>query len=148
MLELNTLQSIQYGLIFIGLLSSAVISFKSVMRFLYSKENTKLIKKFEHFHAILTYHMEAAFDTIHKDSILVYSLDGVKPTEKDIDYLSHEHVKLTLRLAGPNMIDLFLKLYGGEDTFYFIIMDYFNRRFEDDEVRASAIESYQDEDQI
>lgn len=129
-------------------LSFVKLIFNNIMKHLEAKENTKLVEKFDHYNAILVYHMEAAYDTIHKDNILVYSLDGLKPSEEDINKISHDHVKLTLRLAGPNMMDLFLKLYGGEDTLYFTIMDYFDRRFEDDEIRTSAIESIQDEEQL
>ena len=108
-----------------------------------SKENFKLIKKFVDIHGILSFHMEAAYETIHKDNILVYSLDGLKPNEKDVDKLSHEFVKLTMRLSGPNMLETFTQLYGDEDTFFFVMIDYFNRRFEDDEIRSAAIEDIQ-----
>lgn len=129
-------------LIFIG------FSFKRVMDYADAKENKRLIEKFEHIHAILTFHMDGAFETIHKDNILVFSLDGVKPKEEDIDKLSHEFVKLTLRLAGPNMLKIFVELYGDEDTLFFVMIDYFNRRFEDDEIRASAIQNIQDSEVI
>jgi len=118
-------------------------AFKIFMGHFTSKENFKLIKKFVDIHGILSFHMEAAYETIHKDNILVYSLDGLKPNEKDVDKLSHEFVKLTMRLSGPNMLETFTQLYGDEDTFFFVMIDYFNRRFEDDEIRSAAIEDIQ-----
>jgi hypothetical protein len=118
------------------------------MKYLEKKENKKLIEKFDHIHAILTFHMEGSYETIHKDNILIYSLDGVKPDEKEIDKLSHEFVKLTLRLAGPNMIQLFTDLYGDEETLFFVMIDYFNRRFESDEIRSSALENIQNSEEI
>jgi hypothetical protein len=108
------------------------------------KENTKLVENFDHIHAILTFHMEAAYETIHKDNILVYSLDGVKPNEKDIDHLSHEFIKLTMKLAGTNIFDKLIELYDDDDTVFFVMMDFFNRRFEDDEIRSAAIENIQE----
>jgi len=112
------------------------------------KDQLKLVKDFDHYYAILTYHMEAAFEIIHKDNILVYSLDGVKPREEDLDNLAREFVKLVMRLVGPNMFEVFTDLFGDEDTLFFIIMDYFNRRFEDDEIRASAIDNLKESEEI
>jgi hypothetical protein len=123
-------------------------AFKRVMQHLDSKENKKFIEKFVDIHAILTFHMEAAYETIHKDNILVFSLDGVKPNEKDIDKLNHEFVKLVMTLSGPNMLGLFEELYGDEDTLFFVMMDYFNRKFEDDEIRSSAIDNIQEGEEL
>jgi hypothetical protein len=119
-------------------------SFKRIMQHVEKKANTALIEKFDHVHAILAFHMDASYETIHKDNILVYSLDGVKPKEEDIDNLTKEFVKLTMKLAGPNMLGLFEDLYGDDETLFFVMMDYFTRRFEDDEIRASAIDNIQD----
>lgn len=130
-------------LYFISVLIAVESIFLKIMKFLEKRENKKLIKDFEHIHAILTFHMDGAYETIHKDNILVYSLDGVKPSEKDIDQISHEFVKLTLKLAGPNLINTFIELYGDEDTLYFVMLDFFNRRFEDDEIRSSAVDTIQ-----
>ena len=118
--------------------------FKRFMVYLDKKENKKLIENFDHIHAILTFHMEASYETIHKDNILVYSLDGLKPNEENINELSREFVKLTMTLAGPNMVELFIELYGDDENMFFVMMDYFDRRFEDDEIRAQAIENIQD----
>jgi hypothetical protein len=132
--------------IFYFLLATTIIksAFNRVMNYFDDKENEKLIERFVDLHSILAFHMEASYETIHKDNILTFSLDGVKPREEDIDKLSHEFVKLTMTLAGPNMMDTFIKLYGTDDNLFFVMMDYFNRRFEDDEIRAQAIENIQD----
>lgn len=124
------------------------MAFKRVMKYFEDKGNKEFIGKFIDIHSILSFHMEASYETIHKDNILTYSLDGLKPDEKDIDHLSHEFVKLTIKLSGPNMIDVFTDLYGDEDNLYFVMMDYFNRRFEDDEIRATAIDNIQEGEDI
>jgi hypothetical protein len=122
--------------------------FNRIMTYFDQKENKKLIENFDHIHAILSFHMEGAYETIHKDNILVYSLDGVKPSEKDIDKISHEFVKLTLKLAGPNLVEMFVRLYGDDDTLYFVMLDYFNRKFEDDEIRTQAVDTIQNGEEL
>lgn len=124
------------------------LSFKRVMAYFDRKENKRFVEKFVDVHAIMTFHMEAAYETIHKDNILVFSLDGVKPNEKDIDHLSHEFIKLVMTLSGPNMLGLFAELYGDEDTLFFVMMDYFNRKFEDDEIRTAAIDNIQEGEEL
>ena len=123
-------------------------AFQRLMDHLDFRENKKLISQFEHIHAILSFHMEAAYETVHKDNILVYSLDGVKPKEEDITKISHEFVKLTMKLAGPNMLETFEALYGDDETLLFVMLDFFNRRFEDDEIRASAVENIQNQEEL
>lgn len=131
------------------------LAFKRVMAHLDKKEdrklaenNQELIEKFADIHSILSFHMEGAYETIHKDNILVYSLDGTKPDEKEIDKISREFIKLTMRLAGPNMLSVFVDLYGDEDALFFVMLDYFNRRFEDDEIRAQAMDNLQNQEDI
>ncbi len=112
------------------------------------KSNKKLIETFDHIHAVLTFHMDRAFETVHQDNILIYSLEGTKPSEDEINALGHEFVKLTLKLSGPNIVETFIDLYGDEDTLFFVMLDYFNRRFEEDEIRAQAVENIQNTEDI
>ena len=143
MIELITSSQIVNAFYFVLVYLFIYTAFKRVMNYFDQKENKKLIENFDHIHAILTFHMEGSYETIHKDNILVYSLDGVKPSEDDITKISHEFVKLTMRLAGANMMDTFIRLYNDEDTLFFVMLDFFNRRFEDDEIRAQAIDNIQ-----
>jgi hypothetical protein len=46
------------------------------------------------------------------------------------------------------MLGLFEDLYGDDETLFFVMMDYFTRRFEDDEIRASAIDNIQEGEDI
>jgi hypothetical protein len=123
-------------------------AFKRIMKYVEGKENLKLVKDFDLYHAILTFHMESAYETIHKDNILVYSLEGVKPKEQDIDMLSRDFVKLTRTLLGPNMLSALIDLYGGEDSLYTIMLFYFDSKFENDEIRSSAITNIQNGEEI
>jgi hypothetical protein len=118
-------------------------AFNRVMGHVENTQNKKLVHNFEHLNAVLTYHMETAYETIHKDNILIYSLEGVKPKEEDIDFLGREFVKLTNKLLGPNMLDTMINLYGDEDNLYTVMLFYFNSKFENDEIRQSAIDSIQ-----
>lgn len=122
--------------------------FTRIMEHLDEKENKKLIMDFDHLHAVLTFHMETAYETIHKDNILVYSLDGVKPKESDVDFIAREFVKLTRTLLGPNMLGFLIKLYGDENNLITTMLFYFNSKFESDEIRASAIDNIQNGEDI
>jgi hypothetical protein len=37
-------------------------------------------------------------------------------------------------------------LYGNEDSFLFVVLDYFNRRYEEDEIRRSALDNITQEE--
>jgi hypothetical protein len=90
---------------------------------------------------ILEYYMEKAFDVIYKDRILVYSIEGTKPDEKDIKQNSIDFAKLTFKLIGRTLIEDLIYLYGDEETLIFIVVECFNTKAEHDEIKQASINS-------
>ena len=90
--------------------------------------------------------MEKAYDIIHKDRILTYSLDAYRVPEEEVDTISQDFVRLVQKYIGPTLLKEFIQLYGNEDAFLFIVLDFFNRRYEDDEIRKSAMDSITQEE--
>lgn len=99
------------------------------------------IKNFTDYIAVLQYHLERAYDLIHKDQILIYSLEGSRIKEEEINVVSENFVRLVIKLIGPTLYKEFLNLYGDDDTFIFNIIEYFNNRYEDDAIRRQAIDN-------
>lgn len=99
------------------------------------------IVKFQTYIAILTYHMEQAYDIVHKDKILIYSLEAIRPDEKDIDKASKEFCKLTIKFLGPMLYRELKNLYGTDDTLLFNIAQYFSSQYENDEIRSTSIDN-------
>ena len=75
------------------------------------------VKNFVDYIAVLEYHLVRAYDLIHKDEILVYSLEASRVREEDIDKVSQKFVKLVIKLIGPTLYKEFINLYGDDDTF-------------------------------
>jgi hypothetical protein len=46
-----------------------------------------------------------------------------------------------MKLIGDNLKEEFIELYGSEETFIFNLIEYFNSRFENDEIREKAREN-------
>lgn len=97
--------------------------------------NLEIIKNFESYMAVLEYHMVKAYDIIFKDQIMIYSIEATKLDDKHFEEVSKQFVTLVLKLLGPTLKSEFLYLYGDENTLLFNITEYFNRRYEDDEIR-------------
>jgi hypothetical protein len=112
----------------------------------YDIKRNYVTKNFIDYRATLEYNMERAFDLIYKDRILVYSLDAVKVDEKDIDVISKEYVQLVQKLIGPSLQREFLFLYGNVETFTFNLLEYFNLRYENDEIRKDSMENLMEDD--
>ncbi len=104
------------------------------------KKRQSYVDRHEQYMKVLDYYMEKAFDIIYKDRILVYSISGTKPDEKDIKKNSIDFAKLTLKLLGSTLTEEFVYLYGNEDTFIFIIIEYFNTKTEHDEIKQASID--------
>jgi hypothetical protein len=103
------------------------------------------IKDFADYRAVLEYHMEKAYDIIHKDRILVYSLEATHIPDKEFNETTQAFMKLVVRMLGPVLYKEYLALYGDEDTFYFLLGDYFNARYENDEIRKNSLDSLTDQ---
>lgn len=98
------------------------------------------IDKFMQYRSVLEYHMEKAYEMIHKEHILTYSLDAFRIDEKDYDKISKEFVKLVSKFIGPTLLKEYIDLYGDIDTYTFNALDYFATRYENDEIRNTALE--------
>jgi len=100
--------------------------------------NMEIVKSFESYIAVLEYHMNRAYDIIFKDQIMIYSIEATKLDDKHFEEVSKQFITLVLKLIGPMLEQEFGYLYGNRDTLLFNITEYFNRRYEDDEVRRAS----------
>lgn len=101
------------------------------------KMNLEIIKSFEQYTIVLEYNMRKAYDIVFKNNI-IYSIEGIKLDEKQYKEASIKFSKLVLKLVGRNLQKEFEYIYGNLETLLFVITEYFDTRFEDDEVRKCA----------
>lgn len=120
----------------------AVSIFVATKKIIKEKKKARFMEKFIDYQGILQYFMEAAFDTIYKDRVFTYSLEGTRPPEGEVVAISHDFVKLTQKLIGPMLLDELVFMYGGEDAFTFNLLNYFSNRYEEDEIRKSALDQF------
>ena len=125
-------------LIFIGV-TFAVSIFRYIKRLFY-------IKNFNAYVAVLEYHMQKAYDMVHKDRILAFSLDAYRVPEEEVDGISQDFVRLVQKYIGPTLLKEFVQLYGNEEAFLFIVLDFFNKRYEDDEIRKTSLDNLTQEE--
>lgn len=133
-------------LLSIGLPSILGVTIWAVSTYYQDKRKKRLILQFADYRAVLTFFMEKAYDIIHKDKILIYSLEATKLPDKDFGVYSKEFVRLVVKLAGPTLTSEFLYLFGDEDTFTFFLVEYFNSKYEGDEIRKASIENLMQSD--
>lgn len=115
-------------------------------RILQYKKRQSYIINFESYVTILNYHLQKAFDIIYKDRILIYSLEATKLNDKDFETTTRDFIKLVLKMIGPTISEELTFLYGDEETLLFNLTEYFNTRFEDDEIRKSSMSSLMESD--
>ena len=125
------------------LISAApMIFFLFAILFIYIKDrmerSNNLLKDFEKNRAILEYNMEKAYELIHKDDIFIYSVEATKLPEEEFDRSTKKFVRLVEKLIGPRLVKQYIFLYGNYDTFVFNLVEYFNSRYENDEIREAA----------
>lgn len=104
------------------------------------KKRETMIKNFDSYAAVLQYHMDKAYTVIHKDQILTYSLEATTLADEHFYKASFDFIKLVEKLLGPTLLQELSLLYGNYDTFAFNLAEYFNTRYDEDEIRKKSID--------
>lgn len=126
------------------------LSFISFLRFLEKKEKHKrtsiIIKSFSNYLTTIEYYLEKAYEIIHKDRILIYSLEATTVSDKEFTSISKDYISLVLKMMGPTLIEEFVFLYGNEETLFFNIIEFFNSKYEEDEIRKDSMDNLMSSD--
>ncbi len=107
--------------------------------FLHKKRET-MMTNFESYSAVLQYHMEKSYNMVHKDQILVYSLEATTLPDAEYNKASFDFIKLVEKLLGPTLIKEIVFLYGNYDTFVFNLAEFFDTRYDEDEIRKTSVD--------
>jgi hypothetical protein len=97
--------------------------------------------KFQTYIAVLVYHMEKSYNIVHKDKILIFSLEAIRPDEKDVDLAVKEFCRLTIKFLGPMLYRELKNLYGTDEALLFTMVEYFNEQYESDEIRSASVDN-------
>jgi len=111
-----------------------------------SKKNINIpmieyIKNFEAYSVVIMFYMSKAYEIIYKDHILIYSIEATKIDDGQFQEAVESFVKLTLKMMGQNLIQEFLIFYGSEETLYFNLVEFFNDKYETDEIRKQSVDA-------
>jgi len=130
---------------------SILFGFFSIIVLVFSYMNAKrrqfMMVNFANYLVALEYSQEKAYDMIHKDRLLIYSAEGVKVDDSEFEIISKEYANLVFKLMGDTVKEEILALYG-LDALTLNMMEYFNTRYEDDEIRKDSVESMMDKDSL
>ena len=118
-------------IVFFGLIYGVIL--KSIE----SKKNFQVISNFESYNAVLQFVMEKAFDITFKDKMLLYSIEGMKISDKQFEEYSKDFANLVFKLMGPRLASELVYVFGNADTLLFNMMDFFNTKYENDEIRKA-----------
>ena len=104
------------------------------------------VKNFKDYISVLEYHMDKAYDIIHKDRVLAYSLEAYRVPDEEYETITQDFVRAVQKYIGPTLLKEFVQLYGSEDAFIFTVLDFFSRRYEDDEIRKTSLDNLTQEE--
>jgi len=108
------------------------------MFFIHKKRET-IIKNFESYTVVMQYYLHKAYEMIHKDQILVYSVEATTLPDVEFHKASIDFIQLVEKLMGQTLVSEMTFFYGDYDTFLFNCMEYFNTRYDDDEIRKVSM---------
>ena len=134
-------------LITIGIVVGFVTLFLSGRSIFLHRKRETMMTNFESYSAVLQYHMEKAYNMVHKDQILVYSLEATTLPDAEYHKASFDFIKLVEKLLGPTLTKEVIFLYGNYDTFVFNLAEFFNTRYDEDEIRKTSIDEMMNNDE-
>jgi len=83
--------------------------------------------------------MDRSYDIVYKDRVLVYSLEAMKlPDDKFLE-ASRDFANLTIKLLGPRLEKDLIEFFGNRQTLLLNITNYFNLKYEEDEIRRGSL---------
>ncbi len=113
-----------------------------------NKISFEIINQFDKLIAILHYNMNKAYDIIYKENIFIYSLEAVKISDIQFQQTGKDFCKLVLKLCGPNIKDNLILLFGNEETLFFNMFEFFNKKYEEDEIYKTTTNNLSQEEKI
>jgi len=106
----------------------------------------RIIKNFVAYSTVLDYHLERAYELVHKDKILIYSLEATTLPDKEFNEYSKVFLRLAQKIMGPSLLKEFEFFYGDYDTLVFNMIEYFNTKYENDEIRKNSLSALMEDD--
>ena len=123
-----------------------IFAYSIINKKIEGSRRSEVIKNFPSYVATLQHTMDKSYEIIYRDKVLIFSLEGMKIDDAHFAAISRDFMALTLKFLGPTLSKEMEYLYGDKDTLYFNIIEYFNSKFEDDEIRKSARERMMDDE--
>ena len=115
-----------------------IFGYKLLNKKIEGNRRLEVIKNFPAYMTTLQHTMNKAYEIIYSDKVLIFSLEGMKIDDANFAAISRDFMALTLKFLGPTLSEEMEYLYGNKDAFYFNIIEYFNSKFENDEIRKDA----------
>ena len=123
-----------------------IIIFSFINKIFKSIKKFKYVQNFTLYQKVLIYHMDRAYAIIYKDRLLIWSVEATKVSEPDFAKITKDYVELVIKMLGPMLYKEMMYLYGNDDTLLFTVVEYFNDKYENDEIRDASIENLQQEE--
>ena len=127
-------------LYFLLILFSVISSLVIVIKGLKDRKREFFITNFVDYMSTLEFFQDKAYDIIYKDKLLIYSLEATKIDDKEFHVISKDYSRLVLKLMGEPLLNEYVNIMG-DDALSLNLIEYFNRRYEEDEIRKSSVEN-------
>jgi len=125
----------------ITLISVFIVAMIVIIRHQNIQKRKSIIESFDTYIAVLQYHMERSYNIIHKDQILIYSLEATGLPDEQFNNALQSFCRLTIKLIGSMIYKELKYLYGNEETLLFNMTEYFTSKYDEDEIRSTAMEN-------
>lgn len=110
------------------------------------KNERETIINYAFYKAVFDSFLDRSYELIHKDRLFIYSLEATRVSDSEFNEITKQFILLVEKMMGPYLYNIYIELYGNRETLMFNIAEYFNSRYENDEVRKTAVENMMEQE--
>lgn len=139
-------------LLSLSLIFTISISFSIVLFSLNNKNKVSSdikinkIKNYENYVTFLQFQLEKAYQMVYKNRILPYSMEAYSLDKSNYDATLKDFVNLSLKFLGPRLQKDLTNLFGSYDSLIMNITEFFNTKYENDEIRKTSFDNLTDQE--
>jgi hypothetical protein len=80
--------------------------------------------------------------------MLIYSLEAMRVPDEHFIVFTKDFITLVLKLMGKKMEKEFSYVFGNTETLIFNITEFFNSKYEEDEIRRDSLSAMIESDEV
>lgn len=136
------------GIVIVSFCFSIIFISIQIRNYIKDKHEINKINQAENYLVLLDRVMDKSYQMVYKNDILPYSIDAYELGENQYNSTLRNYINLVWKFLGPNLRENLVDFFGDEQSLILNISEYFNTRYENDEIRKSSMDNMMEQENV